>query len=79
MISFQRRQTIRISDDSDVPCVIHGYEQIQILGINPPHAFRCGGHIYVKSSSIHENNILNREWESGGINPGTMSINDASI
>lgn len=65
MITIHTRTPSRINLDTPEPSVIHGATQVAINGIDPPFAFRCGGHVYVKSELYHVNTLCDREWETG--------------
>lgn len=55
----------RSSETGEVTCMIFGSEQVEITGIDPPAAFRCGGKVYTECELPYIKTLLNREWETG--------------
>jgi hypothetical protein len=51
-------------ETGEVSCVIHGSAQVEINGIDPPIAFRCGGKVYTECERPYIKTLLNREWET---------------
>jgi hypothetical protein len=43
----------------------YGAQQVEIRGITPPAAFRCGGKIYTVCELPYIKTLLDREWETG--------------
>jgi hypothetical protein len=53
------------SQKQQVACVIYGAKQVEITGIDPPIAFRCGGKVYTECERPYIKTLMDREWETG--------------
>jgi hypothetical protein len=65
MIILNRRQLTRINTETQPPSVVHGVDQLEIRGIDPPAVFRCGGKIYTECQLPYIKTLMDREWETG--------------
>lgn len=77
IITKRPRRENRDWRTNDVTSVIFGGEQVEITGIDPPIAFRCGGKVYTECPLPYIKTLMDREWETGLIDG--RSIDDPSI